>query len=313
MALHTVSGRWQLGLLLAFLTATFWATLPVALKVVLRDLDPLTVTWFRFAFAALGMGLWLAWRGGPGRLRQLPGRQWALLLLAGLMLIGNYLFYLWGLDYTTAANAQLLIQLAPLLMALGGIVVFGERFSAAQWLGLALVAGGLWLFFDDQRGQSGHGPHYALGAACIMAAAVVWAIYALAQKQLLLRLGSQTILWCIYVLAAVVLVPWADLPALTRLSGTAWLALLYCAVNTLGAYGAFAEALAHWEASRVSVVLALTPLLTLATVEIVHTVAPDWAAPEQIGLLGGIGALLVVCGSVTTALFGRQRRLPTRG
>lgn len=314
MSLHTVSGRWQLGLLLAFLTAAFWATLPVALKLVLRDLDALTTTWFRFAFAALGMGLWLGWRGGLGRLRELPGRQWGLLLLAGSMLIGNYLFYLWGLDYTTAANAQLLIQLAPLLMALGGIFVFGERFSKAQWLGLALVAVGLLLFFDDQRGQAGVGPRYGLGAACIIAAAVVWAVYALLQKQLLLRLGSQTILWCIYVLAAVVLVPWADFAALAKLSAAAWWALLYCAFNTLGAYGAFAEALAHWEASRVSVVLALTPLLTLATVELVHWLAPDWVSPEQIGWMGALGALIVVSGSITTSLFGRARRpTPPRG
>ena len=307
MALHTVSGRWQLGLLLALATALFWATLPVALSLVLRELDALTVTWFRFAFAALGMGLWLGLRGGFRQFHGLAARHWLLLGIAGVMLIGNYVFYLLGLERTSPANAQLLIQLAPLLMALGGILVFAERFSGGQWCGLALVAAGLLIFFDDQRGQQSVGAHYTSGAALIVLAAVVWAVYALLQKQLLQRLGSQAILWAIYLLAAVVLLPAADPAALFSLSSLQWWALVYCALNTLAAYGAFAEALAHWEASRVSVVLALTPLLTLATVEVGHWLAPTWVNPESIGLLGGVGAALVVMGSILTSLLGRRR------
>lgn len=307
MALHTVSGRWKLGLLLAFATAGFWATLPVVLKVVLRDLDALTLTWFRFTFAAIGLGLWLAWRGGFAQFRGLAGRHWLLLAVAAAMLIGNYVLYLMGLDHSTPANAQLLIQLAPLLMAVGGILVFRERFSPGQWCGLALVAGGLCLFFADQRGRDSVGTSYTLGALLIVAAAVVWAVYALAQKQLLVRLGSPAILWFIYVAASLVLLPASTPSRLLLLDGTQWIALLYCALNTLAAYGAFAEALAHWEASRVSVVLALTPLLTLATVEVAHRLAPQLVSAEAIGIVGGIGALLVVGGSITTSLLGRQR------
>src|SRR3546814_8058953 len=55
----------------------------------------------------------------------------------------DLVFYLLGVQYTSPANAQLLIQLAPLLMALGGIVVFRERFNAWQWLGLAVIVIGL--------------------------------------------------------------------------------------------------------------------------------------------------------------------------
>src|SRR6185295_2354036 len=47
-------------------------------------------------------------------LRGLAPRHWALLALAALMLTGNYVFYLLGVKYTTPANAQLLIQAAPL-------------------------------------------------------------------------------------------------------------------------------------------------------------------------------------------------------
>jgi drug/metabolite transporter (DMT)-like permease len=305
MVLHQASGRWKLGLLLAFLTAALWATLPVALKITLVALDPYTLTWFRFLFAALGLGAWLHWRGQLGGFRGLPAPQWWLLGLAALMLIGNYVFYLLGLHHTTPANAQLLIQLAPLLMAVGAIFVFGERFRGGQWLGLAILALGLVLFFRDQFARVASAD-YLFGSALIAVAAVVWAVYALAQKQLLMRLSSPMILFFIYVVASLVLLPVARPATLLALDAAQWLALVYCALNTLGAYGAFAEALAHWEASRVSLVLALTPLLTLGCVELASRLMPELVSPERIGAVGALGALLVVTGSALTSLLGQR-------
>lgn len=308
MALHQASGRWRLGLVLSLTTAACWATLPIALKFTLQQVDVYTLTWFRFLVAAVCVGSWLGLRGRLVEFRGLRGGHWGLLLLAALMLIGNYVFYLVGLDYTTPATAQLLIQLAPLLMAVGGILVFRERFRAGQWAGLALLALGLWLFFRDQLDAQGGGAMFVRGCAIIVLAAVVWAIYALAQKQLLNRLSSPAILLFVYALASVLLLPFASPLRLLALDALHWVALLYCALNTLAAYGAFAEALAHWEASRVSVVLALTPLLTLATVSAVHALAPQVVAPETIGIMGFVGAALVVAGSAMSSLLGNRRQ-----
>src|SRR5690606_24033814 len=126
-------------------------------------------------------------------------------------LIGNYVLYLLGLHATTPANAQLIIQLAPLLMALGGIVVFGERFSVGQWLGLAVLCSGLLLFFRDQLLLAAAAPAaYLTGSGLVVLGAVVWAVYALAQKQLLTTLSSPAILLFIYAVASVVLLPLSD-------------------------------------------------------------------------------------------------------
>ncbi len=78
--------------------------------------------------------------------------------------------------------------------------------------------------------------------------------------------------------------------------------LLFCALNTLVAYGAFAESLAHWEASRVSAVLALAPIVTLITVWIVSVIAPSLILPEKLTLVGVLGAVLVVTGAAAIAL-----------
>ena len=57
-------------------------------------------------------------------------RSWPLTLTAVACLLGNYLLYIWGLDHITPGAAQILIQLAPLLLLIGSVVIFKERFSA---------------------------------------------------------------------------------------------------------------------------------------------------------------------------------------
>jgi len=274
--LHQASGRWKLGLLLALVTAACWATLPVALKMSLSVLDPMTLTWFRFAFAAVFMGLWLLGKRRMAVFGALQPKQWRWLLLATVLLIGNYIGYLLGVKYTSPGNAQLLIQLAPLLMALGGVFIFRERFVWGQWLGLLIIV---------------------LGS---------WAAYALMQKQLLLKLSSQHILAVIYLFSALLLWPFAHPSALADLNALHWALLLYCALNTLVAYGAFAEALEHWQASRVSAVLATTPMLCLGVVALVHAFWPEAVASEHVGLLGFAGAVLVVVGSALSSLLGQR-------
>ena len=308
MALHQASGRWRLGLLLAIITAACWASLPIALKVTLEQLDAVTLTWFRFLVATIVMLAWLSWRGGLSIFKTLDGKRWWHLIAAALLLIGNYVFYLLGVQYTTPANAQLLIQLAPLLMALGGIFIFREAYQFWQWCGLAIIASGLILFFSDQlKGTALNTQMYLIGCSSVIFAAIVWAGYALIQKQLLLRLSSQSILFFIYAAATVLLLPFSHPQKILAIdSKHAW-ALAYCAINTLIAYGAFAEALVHWQASRVSAILAVTPLLCLAVVALVHSISPGTVASEHVTVLGYAGAVLVMLGSSLSSLLGQKK------
>ena len=311
MSRHTTTGRWRLGLALALTTMLAWATLPVALKLSLQYLDPWTLTWFRFLSAAAVMLVWLGGGRALGSFRHRGRGLWVLLLVAALGLIGNYVFYLLGLALTGPAVAQIIIQLAPLLMGLGGLVVFGERYTVRQWLGFTTLVCGLGLFFHHQLNQFAE--RSALlwqGALFLTLAALTWASYALAQKQLLRDFSSARIMLFIYGFAGITLVPMSHPGLLLELNGLQWLLILYCAVNTLVAYGAFAEALNHWEASRVSAVLALTPLGTFVVAELVSWGWPQLLPPEPLDWLSWAGAVIVVAGSMTTSLAGRRRQPP---
>ena len=102
--------------------------------------------------------------------------------------------------------------------------------------------------------------------------------------------------------------PWSRPSAIFELNSFALGLLLLASVNTLVAYGAFAEALNHWQASRVSAVLAITPLLTLSFVEIYSRWFPDRLASENLGALALAGAGLVVGGSIVIAMGGKQNK-----
>ena len=169
---------------------------------------------------------------------------------------------------------------------------------------------GFAVYFHEQLKPVVTAPNnYLLGNACLILGAAAWAMYALAQKQLLQKLSSTTIMLVIYGGCGLLFTPLAKPQLLLTLSPLHWGMLLFCGLNTLLAYGAFAEALDHWEASKVSAIIALTPLVTLVSVWAVSLLTPTLIAPEHLSLLGIIGALLVVVGSVAIAIGKNKAKL----
>jgi len=308
MELHRSSGRRWLGFTLASITMLLWGILPLALKILLRAMDSPTIVWYRFFLSSVLLGALLAWRGGLPPMARFSRAQWLLLAIATVGLALNYLAYMEGLDLTTPANAQVLIQLAPLMLALGGLLLFREHFSRLQWAGFCILILGLATFFSSQLvALASSLDRYLLGSATLVGAALTWAIYGMAQKQLLHWFSSQTVMWCIYVGCTLCLSLAAKPAAILELDGMELGVLLFCALNTLVAYGAFAAALAHWEASRVSSVLALTPLATLAFAWLMAALWPTLVAPEVISPTSLLGAVAVVGGSLLTSLGGDSR------
>lgn len=306
--MHKVSGRWKLGFVLALITALCWGVLPVVLKLTLQGMDAYTITWYRFAVAGAVLAAILAATRQLPSPRRIARHGWLLLAVALAGLVGNYVLYLLSLHYISPAVAQVVIQLGPMFFLIGGLALFRESFSKLQWLGLSGLLIGLGLFFNRRLPElldlsQGTG----LGVLLIVLAALTWAAYALAQKHLLKRLGSQQILLLVYIGAIIVLWPTARLSEIHQLTVTqAWLLAFSCA-NTLIAYGAFAEALEHWEVSRVSAVLAVTPLFTLITVWLMSRFAPGLLPPEKLNALSIFGALLVVAGSAVCVLSGAKK------
>jgi len=304
--MHRTTGRWQFGLVLTLITVFMWGSLPIPLKILVGVVDAVTITWFRFLVASVLLGAWLAWRGRLPSLRKLSRTELALLAISIVGLAGNYVLYLLGLEHISPGAAQVVIQLAPMFLLLGGLIVFHERFGAVQWLGFAILCGGLVLYFHDRLRDLFAGS-YGVGVVMVVVAGAMWAAYAMAQKQLLKAMPSEVIMFCIYAASVVLFLPASHPTHLAQLDGVQIALLIYACLNTIVAYGCFAEALDHWEASRVSAVLAITPLLTLVFVSWLAQLAPGVLPPEGLDALSVAGACIVVVGSALSALAPRGR------
>ncbi len=311
--LHRARSNPRLGFLLAVATTVLWGFLSIALKLLLEGMDGLTITWYRLGASGILLGAFQAFRkqlpalGSAGRI------TWTLLAIALFGLLGNYVLFVISLEYIAPATAQLVIQLAPLLFLLGGLFVFGERLTRLQWAGLFLLTVGLLVFFHDRLGAllrlSGR---EAIGVALVVVAAVVWAAYALAQKQLLVTFSSENILLLIYLGSSIALLPTIRPAQIFELDGFQLGLLVFGVFNTLAAYGCFAEALEHWEASRVSAVIAVTPLITILAVYGILVFWPDADVGERLTSIELAGSVLIVLGSMMTALARNDEREAAR-
>lgn len=306
--MHQSSGRVGLGFSLALLTAVLWGLLPIALKWLLSSMSAATITWIRFVVAAVVVGAVLLVRKQIPSVRGLNRKKQLLVLLAICGLLLNYILYLNGLLLLTAETAQVVIQLAPFLMMLGAVYLFKERLLLWQKIGAWLLVFGILLFFNDRLAllltQFGS---EATGVLLVIVAAFAWACYALAQKQLLMSFNSQQIMWMIYLAGALCFLPAADLTPVLELSAWQWGIVVFCCLNTIVAYGAFAEALQHWQAANVSAVLAITPLLTIGFVQLLAYFYPAFPS-ESLNIWAWLGASLVVIGSMLTALAPMLRQ-----
>ena len=130
-------------------------------------------------------------------------------------------------------------------------------------IGLVLLLVGLVLFFNDKLDGFQGESRYLTGVLLSLAGSLIWVAYGMAQKLMLRRFSSPQILLMIYFGCLLVFTPVAEFSQVRELSPLAFGCLVYCCLNTLFGYGAYAEALNRWEVSKVSVVITLVPLFTI--------------------------------------------------
>ncbi len=78
----------------------------------------------------------------------------------------------------------------------------------------------------------------------------------------------------------------------------AWLALVFCAINTLLAYGALAEAVKYLPLALISVIISLNPLITLIGMKFLPAMGFADLQPDSVGLIGYWGGIIAVAGVI---------------
>lgn len=301
---HTTSGRWKYGLFLTMTAALFWGILPTALKVLVDEMDAYTITWYRLILAFGLLFVLLSVRKKLPKLGGIDGKYALLLAITCLGLCINYVTYILGLDIIGPGPAQIMIQLNVVFVILGGIFIFRERFIARQVWGLVAILAGLTLFFHNKLAELFTSlSHYSIGVLILLLSAAALASYSLAQKQLLTTFSSLQISMLVFGAGAVLMLPITagNIAQLADLNGSGIALLLFCTVTTLLAFGCYAEALQHWQTTKISAVLSTVPLIALGFAELTVFVYPDLFATDPLTPLGIVGAVVLVIGSYQVA------------
>jgi drug/metabolite transporter (DMT)-like permease len=290
----------------AVFTALLWGFLAIALKVSLLDFDPITVVWFRFMMSSVCLFfIFLARR--PKYLMILK-RPPLLLILAGIGLGGNYIGYLKGIQMTTPSNAQVIIQFAPMLLALVGVLVYKEKMTWVQVVGYILAIGGFYLFYSDQFTKMGGNASYQTGVMWTIFGASSWVIYASLQKYLVRFHPPQSLNLIIYLVPAIALIPFVDFPGFLKLDFSSWMLMLFLGANTLLAYGALAEAFKNTEANKVGIIITLNPIITFIIMALLTVWEVSWITQEHFSWYGLLGAAFILGGAILAIVFGRKKK-----
>lgn len=285
------------GVLLAMTTAFLWGFLAIALKVASTMVDSYTIVWFRFTIAFLALFSFFLFR--KREMLRILIKPPFILVVAALALGWNYLGFMQGVSYTSPGNAQVIIQLGPVLLALAGIIIYKEKLSRRQIIGFVVASVGFLLFYRQQLiTMLGKEADFNTGVLWIVSGAFAWSIYAVFQKKLVQTHDAQAMNMFIYGLPALLFMPAAKFDHLATLTPGWWFLLIFLAANTLIAYGTLGAAFKYIEANKISIIVAMNPIITFITMAILSEQHVSWIPPENISPQGYLAAILVLTGAV---------------
>jgi drug/metabolite transporter (DMT)-like permease len=271
-------GALAVGILCISFSAIFvkWANVPGTVSAL-----------YRVAVATVVLALPFGRQIARGTVTRRPG-IWLLAVVAGVFFTLDLAVWNSSLLLTSAANATLLGNDAPIFVGLGALLLFRERLRVAYWLGLIVALLGMSLIVGwDVLSQS------PLGAGDLLAllAGVFYAGYMLATQRLRAGMDTLSTLWIAGATGLVLLLGYdlvVGLP-LTGFSPQSYLALVGLGlVSQVAGWLAINYALGHLPASMVSPTLLGQPIVTalLAVPLLSEELEPRVIAGGVVALLG---------------------------
>jgi len=289
----------ELGLLAMIV---IWGVNFSVIKVALSEVHPLAFNGFRFPLAALVLWLTLRRRGPitwPHR------KDWA--RIAGLGVLGNVvyqLFFIYGVNVTTAGNASILLATTPIWTVLLSNLSGHEPLRPLAWVGVLGTLLGIVFIVVGSEPAVGGGPGAPLGDLCMVAASAAWSVYTVGSKRLVQRYGSLSVTaWTLWIGALGLIVvggiPMLSTPVL-EVSLGAWGAIAYAGMLGIGvAYSLWYYGVRRLGNTRTAVHGNLVPVVAIA-------VAWLWLGeiPTAFQI---VGAGIIIGGVSLTRLVGRVK------
>lgn len=280
--------------------AMIWGVNFSVMKVVLQELDPLGVNALRFPLAAIALALVL--RSAPGRVR--PSREDLprILLLGVLGHVGYQLCFIFGIDWTRAGNASLLLSTTPVWTVILSKAAGHERPTRWVLVGVLGTLIGMTLVVLGRGEVVSLSSSTVRGDLLMVAASILWSVYTVAGRGPVQRYGPlRMTVWTLWVGAPIVVA--LGLPSLYRtdlatISPAAWAGVAYSGFLSIGlAYLLWYRGVQRLGNNRTAIYSNLVPVAALVTAWLWLSEVPT---PAQL-----MGAAVILFG-LTVARLGQS-------
>jgi drug/metabolite transporter (DMT)-like permease len=258
-------------------------------KVVVADIDPVTLTLFRAAIAAVALVVMARWRGTSFSFAK--GDRLKILYLSIYAIPLNQFIFLNAIKHTSPANASLLFATTPALVLLVSVVKGVEKLTRLKAIGVAAAFCGI-LIVIFERGIEFHSD-YMYGNLLMCISVVAWTLFTVNGRPLILKYGAFTVSAAAMILGAVIFLPFSIVSAVkfdySILTPAHWAGLLYLGlITSVAAYILWSFALGRIEASKASIFSNLQPVMTtiLAFIFLGQVVTPTFVIGGTIALSG---------------------------
>ncbi|WP_375001598.1 DMT family transporter [Aeromicrobium sp. CTD01-1L150] len=252
----------DLTLLALTAVVIFWASAFVGIRAVSDVFDPGPLALGRLAVGALALAL----IARPWRHRMPRGRTLVLVVVYGIAWFGLYNIALNAAEVTLdAGTTALVVNIGPILIALGAGIFLSEGFPRPLMVGMAISFAGVVLIAASTRDPSGVATTSIVGVVLAVGAALLYAVGALVQKPTLAAVDPSMSVWLACTVGAVVCLPFA--PRLTEQLGRAdaadvgWLVYLGVFPTAIG-FAAWAYASKRLTSGQVASTTYLVPAVT---------------------------------------------------
>ncbi len=163
--------------------------------------------------------------------RRIAREDWKYLVTFAIITVSIYQFvFAKGIELTSAAEASLLISTAPIWVFLISIIMRIEQFDSARMFGVLVGFLGVALVIFGSGGSATVSETHLVGDLVMIAAAILWASYAVFSRPLLKKYSPMKIVAYIHILGSVIIIPigfgqMLAVPLLT-MGPVAWLCIL---------------------------------------------------------------------------------------
>ena len=180
----------------ALFSALFLGLYDVAKKQSLKENAVIPVLWFNTLFCSLLMLPFtlLSWKTGvlDGSIFYVPTAGWELhrlLMLKAFIVLGSWIFGYFGMKHLPITLFGPINATRPIIVLLGGLLLFGERLNLYQWIGVIIAVISFYLLSLSGK-KEGISFSHNKWVFCVIMATLLGAVSALFDKYLLGRFNN---------------------------------------------------------------------------------------------------------------------------